>query len=231
MLELFPEGFAQEDRGHSVELAAFTDEAGAERMQASFGEIVTARVPPGWAEEWKRFHQPVQVGPLWIGPPWEEPTAGLEAVVIDPGRAFGTGAHPTTRLCVEHLLELERGSVVDIGCGSGVLAIAASRLGFGPVFAVDADEAAVEATERNAAANAVEVDARGIDATRDDIPAAQLALANIDLSTLPRVRLPAECRRLVTSGYYESDAVAVPGFTHLARRARAGWAADLFERK
>ena len=62
-------------------------------------------------------------------------------MVIDPGRAFGTGAHATTRLCVELLPELERGSVLDIGCGSGVLAIAAGKLGFGPVVAVDSDPA------------------------------------------------------------------------------------------
>ena len=150
MLELFPEGFVEERRGDSVELAAFTDEAGADLLGQRFGRVATEPVSPGWEDEWKRFHRPVEVGPLWIGPPWERPAAGLEPVVIDPGRAFGTGAHPTTRLCVELLLELDRGSVLDIGCGSGVLAIAACKLGFGPVAAVDSDQAAVEAATRNA---------------------------------------------------------------------------------
>ena len=85
------------------------------------------------------------MGPLWIGPPWESAPADALAVVIDPGRAFGTGAHATTRLCLELLLDAPRGSVLDVGCGSGVLAIAAARLGFGPVAAVDVDEIAVDA--------------------------------------------------------------------------------------
>jgi ribosomal protein L11 methyltransferase len=231
MLELFPEGFAQEERGDLVELAAFTDRQGAERLRAGFGEVAAVPVAPGWAEKWKRFHRPVQVGPLWIGPPWEQPKPGLEPVVIDPGRAFGTGAHPTTQLCIELLLELERGSVVDIGCGSGVLAIAACRLGYEPVLAIDADEAAVEATTRNAVANAVNVDVRRLDALCDEIPAAELVIANIDLPTLHALRPPSECRRLVTSGYFESEQLAVPGFRHLARVDRAGWAADLFGRE
>ena len=80
-------------------------------------------------------------------------------LVIDPGRAFGTGAHPTTRLCLELLLELAddgaRGSLCDLGCGSGVLSIAAARLGFGPVTALDSDRLAVEATTANARDNGV----------------------------------------------------------------------------
>ena len=77
-------------------------------------------------------------------------SARIDAVVIDPGRAFGTGAHETTRLCLELLLELDRGSFLDVGCGSGVLAIAAAKLGFAPVVALDVDNAAVDASRRNA---------------------------------------------------------------------------------
>ena len=87
------------------------------------------------------------------------------AVVIDPGRAFGTGAHATTRLCVELLARIPRGSLLDVGCGSGVLSIAAARLGYGPVSAVDDDPVAVEVTRANAAVNGVAVDARVLDAT------------------------------------------------------------------
>lgn len=231
MLELFPEGFVEERRGDSVELAAFTDEAGADRLRESFGRAVTEPVSPGWADEWKRFHQPVEVGPLWIGPPWEEPTPGLQPVVIDPGRAFGTGAHPTTWLCVEMLLELERGSLVDVGCGSGVLAIGACKLGFGPVVAIDSDEAAVDAATRNAAASGVELDVRLLDATRERLPAAEIALANVDLPTLAQLSPPSDWRVLISSGYYESDRIAFPGFTHMARRALESWAADLFVRQ
>jgi ribosomal protein L11 methyltransferase len=228
MLELFPEGFVEERRGDSVELAAFTDEAGADLLAERFGRVATEPVSPGWEDEWKRFHRPVEVGPLWIGPPWERPAAGLEPVVIDPGRAFGTGAHPTTRLCVELLLELGRGSVLDLGCGSGVLAIAARKLGFEPVVAIDSDGAAIDAATRNAAANGVELEIRLHDATAETLPAAEIVLANLDLPTLDRLMPPAECNALVTSGYYEGDRLAFSGFAHDARRAEGGWAADLF---
>ena len=82
------------------------------------------------------------------------------AVVIDPGRAFGTGAHASTRLALELLLEPSPAALLDVGCGSGVLSIAAARLGFAPVIAVDVDEVAVEVTRENAAANGVEIDAQ-----------------------------------------------------------------------
>ena len=231
MLELFPEGFVEARRGDSVELAAFTDAAGADRLRDRFGSVETEPVASGWEDEWKRFHRPVRIGSLWIGPPWEDAPDGVEAVVIDPGRAFGTGAHPTTRLCVELLLELERGSLLDVGCGSGVLAIAASKLGFAPVVAIDADEEAVEAATRNAAANGAEIDVRLLDAATDELPAAEIAVANIDLQTLGRLSPPAAWAALVTSGYYEADRFAFPGFAHVERKADACWAADLFRRQ
>jgi ribosomal protein L11 methyltransferase len=168
---------------------------------------------------------------LWIGPPWEDAPEGVKPVVIDPGRAFGTGAHPTTRLCVELLLELEPGSIVDVGCGSGVLAIAAAKLGFAPVVAVDADEAAVEAATRNAAANGVEVDVRLVDAALGELPVAEIAVANIDLPTLGQFSVPSAWGSLATSGYYETERPSFPGLAHLARKADAGWAADLFGRQ
>ncbi len=119
-------------------------------------------VPDGWEERWKRFHSPVLVAErIWVRPPWEEPLDRADVIdlVIDPGRAFGTGAHPTTRLCLELLVGLagegSPGSLCDLGCGSGVLSIGAARLGFAPVVALDADRLAVEATALNAGANGV----------------------------------------------------------------------------
>ena len=102
------------------------------------------RVEPGWEDRWRAFHRPCHAGGLWIGPPWIDPPAGETAVVVDPGRAFGTGAHPTTRASIDMLARLDRGSLLDAGCGSGVVSVAAARLGFAPVTAVDVDEVAVE---------------------------------------------------------------------------------------
>lgn len=231
MLDLFPEGFAEQPAGEAVELVAFTDEAGADRLRKSFGEVASSPVAPGWEEEWKRFHKPVTVDSLWIGPPWAQPEPGLMRVWIDPGQAFGTGAHPTTQLCLKTLHLLERGSLLDVGCGSGVLAIAAVMLGFGPVVAIDSDEVAVEATMRNASANLVELDVRHVDAVTESLPDAKIVLANLDLPTLTGLAPPSGCRALVTSGYSEHDQPAFPGFDHVARQALANWAADLFMRE
>jgi ribosomal protein L11 methyltransferase len=229
MIELFPEGFAESRDEGGVVLSAFTDEAGAERLRARFGEIAVEPVAEGWEDEWKRFHRPVEIGSLWVGPPWEEPSPGLMPVVIDPGRAFGTGAHPTTHLCLELLQELERGSLVDLGCGSGVVAIAAARLGFAPVTAADSDEAAIEATERNAAANGAAVEARLVDLRAEPAPAADVAVANIDLGTIELLR--PDSSSVVTSGYYAADLPELDGFRRADRRVREGWAADLFRRE
>ena len=99
-------------------------------------------------------------GRLWVRPPWAPPRPGALDLVVDPGQAFGTGAHPTTKLSLELMLELDPGgSFADLGCGSGVLAIAAAKLGFAPLVAVDNELAALDATRANAAANGVELDA------------------------------------------------------------------------
>jgi ribosomal protein L11 methyltransferase len=230
MLELFPEGFAEESTGEAIELVAFTDEAGVGRLRQSFGTVASSPVAPGWEEEWKRFHKPVTIGSLWIGPPWTQPEPGLTRVWIDPGQAFGTGAHPTTQLCLKILHRLEPGSLLDVGCGSGVLAIAAIMLGFEPVVAIDSDQAAIEATTRNASANLLELDVRHVDAVTESLPDAMIVLANLDLPTLTGLAPPPGCRMLVTSGYSENDQPTFPGFDHVARQALADWAADLFMR-
>ena len=231
MLELFPEGFAEQPAGEEVELVAFTDEEGVGRLRESFGTVASVAVAPGWEEEWKRFHVPVVVGSIWIGPPWERPEPGLAHVVIDPGLAFGTGAHPTTQLCLELLDVLEPGSLLDVGCGSGVLAIAAAKLGFGPVVAIDSDEAAVEVTRQNATANSAVLDVRHVDGLTDPLPDAEIVLANIDLRTLAAFAPPPGARKLVTSGYYEHDRPTFASFRHAERRTRDKWAADLFTRE
>jgi ribosomal protein L11 methyltransferase len=229
MIELFPEGFEEVDDEDDVQLAAYTDASGEERLWHAFGGVRGTDVEAGWEERWRSFHRPVTVGPLWVGPPWEEPAAGSLPVVIDPARAFGTGAHATTRLCLELLVDLPRGSLIDVGCGSGVLAIAGARLGFAPVVALDVDPLAIEATHENARANGVEVEARLLDATRDSLPTSATAVANISLEAVRAVAARLECDRLVTSGYLVSNRLRLPGYTARRRLDEEGWAADLWE--
>ena len=231
MLELFPDGFEEVDGIGSVELAAYTNAAGEERIWQAFGGAEGADVEEDWEDRWRRFHKPVRVGPLWIGPPWEEPDAGALAVVIDPGRAFGTGGHPTTRLCLQLLQDEERGSVLDVGCGSGVLSIAAAKLGFEPVVAIDFDEQAVEATERNAADNGVEVDVAKADLREDDLPEADLALANIAADAVRALGPRLRAARAITSGYLVADEVELEGYRRERRVEDGGWAADLHVRE
>ncbi len=149
LLDLAPDGLEEREIDGGVELAAYLDDDAAEAFLAAFPTASSAVVAAGWEDAWKAFHHGVTVGGIWIGPPWEAPSGGA-AVVIDPGRAFGTGAHPTTRLCVELLARIAPASLLDVGCGSGVLSIAAARLGFGPLVAVDSDPIAVEVALANA---------------------------------------------------------------------------------
>jgi len=231
MLELFPQGFEEIEHPDGLELVAYTDDAGEERLWAAFGEVRADEVAADWDERWREFHRPVRVGRLWIGPPWETAPHGVEAIVVDPGRAFGTGGHATTRLCLQLLDAVERGSLLDVGCGSGVLAIAAARLGFAPVLAVDHDPSALEATRRNAAANGVELDVRQVDALSEPLPAVDTAVANISAESVRLVLPRLDTGTVVTSGYLERDAPTADGFRHERRVAEGGWAADLFRRE
>jgi ribosomal protein L11 methyltransferase len=230
MLELFPEGFEESDTGNGVELAAYTDAGGEERLWAAFGTVSAESVSLGWDERWRAFHRPVRVGPLWVGPPWERPPLDATPVVIDPGRAFGTGGHPTTRLCLQLLLELELGSLLDVGCGSGVLAIAASRLGFSPVVALDHDSAALEAAERNALANDASVDLRRGDALEETLPDSDVVVANVSSAFVSQVARRVRAGTLLVSGYLESERPAAAGYEPIQRLSQDGWAADLLRR-
>jgi ribosomal protein L11 methyltransferase len=154
-----------------------------------------------------------------------------EPIVIDPGRAFGTGSHPTTRLTLELLQTLEPGSLLDVGCGSGVLSIAAAKLGFEPVLAVDLDAAAVDATTENARVNGVVVDAQLADALAEDLPHVDVALANVALDVVERLLGRLDASRVVTSGYLDRDRPHGEGWTHVDRATADGWAADVFARE
>ncbi len=229
MLELFPDGIEERDVDTGVELAAYTDAAGEAAVRAAFVDVTVVDVPGGWEERWREFHHGIRVGPFWVGPPWEDAPEDTQAVVIEPGRAFGTGAHPTTRLCLELLADLRAGSLLDVGCGSGVLAVAAATLGFTPVYAVDHDPVAVTVTIANATANGVEVDAQATDALTGDLPETDVTVANLTLDDVCGLAPRIDSKHLVTSGYLDSDEPSLEGRTNRRRVTLEGWAADLWE--
>ncbi len=228
MLELFPEGFEEVDHELDLELAAYAGPGAEERFWQVFGPGAAAEVEPGWQEAWKRFHRPVRVDRLWLGPPWEEPDPDAVSVVIEPGLAFGTGAHATTRLCLELLLERPPASVLDVGCGSGVLAVAAAQLGFSPVTALDVDPHAVEAARANANRNGVQITVGRADVFADELPEAHLSLANITREGVELLGPRLKGVELIASGYLAAERPSPAGWHHCERREADGWAADLF---
>jgi len=214
MLELFPEGVEEERDGGDVVLAGYAEEPPAPDLEPQ-------AVEPGWEDAWRAFHRPVRVGPLWIGPPWFPPEE--VAVVIDPGRAFGTGAHGSTRAALELLAGLDPSPALDLGCGSGVLSVAALRLGFGPVAAFDVDPLAVGATAENAARNGVEVAVALADVLADPLPSAPLWLANLELGILERLLERADLpARILASGLTADQTLGGS-----PRAEVDGWAAEL----
>jgi ribosomal protein L11 methyltransferase len=230
MLTLAPEGFEERERGDELELAAYTDAIGGSRIARAFGVTEEEDVPEDWADRWRRFHRPARIGPLWVGPSWEAAPADSIAIVIDPGLAFGTGAHPTTRMCLLFLLRFVGVGVVDLGCGSGIIAVAAAKLGLAPVVALDDDPFAIETTRANAAANAVVVDARVSDVLSDELPAAELAVANISLAAAEAIARRGPAASLVTSGYLHGERPALEGWVLEDDATADGWAAHLWRR-
>src|SRR4051812_30993995 len=228
-LELAPGGFEEAETAGTLVVSLYVADDGIERVLAAFPAAEVTPVQPGWEDGWRAFHRPMHAGGLWIGPPWEQPDPGELAVVIDPGRAFGTGAHPTTRLCIGLLATTERGSLLDVGCGSGVLSIAAARLGFDPIRAVDNDPVAVETTIANAAVNGVVLEATVLDGELDDLPAADLVVANVLLGPVERILARLAGGAAITSGYLATDDPRATGWTSADRVELDGWAADRFE--
>ncbi len=197
---LAPNGVEEERGPGYVEYAIYGGEGelpelGEIEVAAGDGlvELVATTVPDDWADRWQDFHKPLLVGErLWLRPSWEEPREGAIDLVVDPGQAFGTGAHPTTRLCLELLLELEQageaqGPLTDLGTGSGVLAIAAAKLGWDPVSAFDHEQASIEAAAENAAANDVTVELEKLN-LREGLPdLAPTVVANLTAPVLNAV--------------------------------------------
>jgi ribosomal protein L11 methyltransferase len=246
LLELAPAGVEQVDGDGFVEYAVYGAPGELPAFPEGEAEVGGVRVgvrgepvADDWAERWKRFHEPVLVGNrVFVRPPWSEPNPHALDLVVDPGQAFGTGAHPTTRLSLELLLELDPGgSFADLGCGSGVLAIAAARLGFAPVVALDHEPAALEATAANAASNGARIERiERIDLRAEPPPPAQTVAANLVRPLLLRVAelIDRHPDALIVSGLLEHEADEVAAaFAPLAERRRLsalGWSALMLGR-
>jgi ribosomal protein L11 methyltransferase len=216
LLALFPEGVEQEDEEGATVLTCY-----GERPPDVPGIEDGGPVEPDWADRWREFHRPVVAGGLWVGAPWHRPRD--PSVVIDPGRAFGTGAHGSTRAALELLRLLPRSPALDLGCGSGVLAIAACRLGFRPVTAYDLDPLAVEAARDNARRNGVELEVGLRDVLLEPLPPAPLWIANLELAPLERLLARGDAPEAVlVSGLLASQTLGGE-----PRAVVEGWAAEV----
>jgi ribosomal protein L11 methyltransferase len=273
LLELAPSGVEEVDLGEDgVEYAVYGTPGelpGVPAVRAAAAgalvEISTSEVAEDWQERWKRFHRPVLIEApshpegaerrqpdLRVRPSWEapepRPDGRVQEIVIDPGQAFGTGAHATTRLCLELLLELaasERpnAALLDVGTGSGLLGIAAARLGFAPVLAIDNERESVEAAASNAALNGVEVEVRLLDLRASELPwvggserrpGAVVVVANLLRPLLLELSAAIECPpgHLIAGGLLRAEAQEVAeafsaslGLRERARGESGDWAA------
>jgi ribosomal protein L11 methyltransferase len=207
-----------------------------------------------WMESWKKHYKPIPIGErLVIQPVWMDlPSVGRIPICINPGMAFGTGTHPTTQICLELLEKYSPvgGDVIDIGCGSGILSIAALKLGAVRVMAVDIDETAIEACRENAKLNDIGEELMVITGSINEIRVtsvpfnkAPLVLANILASTLIEM-LPAGLTDLITndgililSGILKEQVVGVVssaqacGVSLVEQRQKDDWVGLVFKWK
>ncbi|MDE2607806.1 MAG: 50S ribosomal protein L11 methyltransferase [Burkholderiales bacterium] len=195
----------------SLVVALFADEAQAREAaqllapQDFFAGCQVIGVQPVPEQDWVRLTQsqfePVEITPsFWIVPTWHEPPAAARQVIrLDPGLAFGTGTHPTTRMCLRWIAQHPPAGqrVLDYGCGSGILAIGAAKFGAASVDAMDIDEAAVRSTEDNARANGVQLSAGLPDRAAGKY---DTVLANI-LATPLKVLAPLLCGHVAPGGH------------------------------
>jgi ribosomal protein L11 methyltransferase len=250
LLPLLPQGVhpTPADDG-TVELAFYGPAEtlpGVEALRLAAGNAlvaITAEDAPADRDERRRLYsRGVVIADRLVLRPSSAPPGGdglIDIVVDSPGGAFGTGAHPTTRMCLELLLELSPGGAfADLGCGAGALALAAARLGWVPVFAVDHEERSVEATRRNAERNGLQVEAVQADLTAVPPPPATTLAANVppQVHVAVAAGLAPVTSFVLVSGVVESElpdvlgSYSAAGFTPLRRLGGAGWQALLLER-
>jgi len=203
-----------------------------------------------WAESWKRHFKPFTVGPhLLVKPSWSRrrPRPGQRTIVIDPGLSFGTGQHPTTRFCLEQLaaarIPSARQTFLDVGTGSGILAIAAAKLGYWPVRAFDFDPAAVRVAKQNARKNLVTLHLTRGDVTKlarsvskYDVVCANLTADLLESSVTKFVGLVKPAGRLVLAGILRTQFFSVRkcfesrGFLTKKSHAEGEWESLLLHR-
>lgn len=227
--------------GQGRAIAHFGDRAAAERSARLLGAEAPLEIPEqDWSVTWRKHHRTLRAGPRsWVHPPWETPPATGVAVAIDPGMAFGTGSHPTTALCLERCDELLQqapgADVLDVGTGSGVIALLAKKLGAGRVVATDDDPVALLAARQGAALNGIS----GVEWKLTADPAEvegrfAIVIANILLNTLEELAPAlagklAPGGRLVLSGLLPAQgdaaekAYARQGLRPAGRKEREGW--------
>ena len=199
-----------------------------------------------WATAWKKHYKPFRISDgIVVKPSWEEyAKEGGEIVIeLDPGMAFGTGTHETTRLCTQFLEKYVSAgdTIIDVGCGSGILTIAAAKLGAGPITAVDVDEVAVRITKENCAINGVDAGVTALKGVLADVPETKvdIIVANIiadviiELSDDMRDRLKSS-GRIITSGIIRErrddvlEAYTSKGFVMEAMMELGEWVAVVF---
>lgn len=242
-----PDTPAPEPWPHSKVLAMFESSAPLDALLAQAAQacglhpsprpVITTIEEQDWVKQTQAQFAPIQVSErLWIVPSWHEPPDPRAInLLLDPGLAFGTGTHPTTRLCLEWLEGHVHGgeTVIDYGCGSGILAIAAARLGAGRILGVDIDPVAVDAARANAHRNRVDGIFQDVSTLLRE--SADIVLANILANPL-RVLAPALAAltrpggRLVLAGLLTSQqeeiaAVYEPYFAIRPFAVREGWVA------
>jgi ribosomal protein L11 methyltransferase len=200
--------------GRALLVAWFPERDAAEAARGDLGGAVAEVADEDWGEGWKKDFRPLDVGRVRVRPSWidEPPPAGAVEVVIDPGMAFGTGSHPTTSLCLaalsDHLEDRPGAAVLDVGTGSGLLAIAARKLGAGRVAGNDEDPVAVEVARENAARNGV-----ALELTGDPLPAIpgtfDVVVANI-LSNVLVALAPDLAAKLAPGGVLLLSGILLP---------------------
>ena len=248
---LAPNGFEEEHGDGYVEYAIYGGEGELPELgelEAAAGdglvEVLATEVPDDWADRWQDFHQPLLVSDrVWVRPSWAEPHPEAIDVIIDPGRAFGTGAHATTRMCIEALIELAdddgaSGALIDLGTGSAVLAIAAAKLGWSPVRACDHEPASLQAAANNAAVNTVELELSRLNLRQELPPLAPTVVANLTSPLLRQIASGMEGGELplhlVCSGLLTAEADDVnaafgrAGLAERKRRSEGDWASISF---